>query len=152
MFRPIKNILRDWGRGVSSTFIRYDSARQAGAVLEQLSPNGHGYVHFQREDIVARIVQEAHRVEFYGADEAYICSAEIPAVDSGRRAYLNVRVYGKPGRVVLGFPVCEWIDHYPHCDGEYDRWDTVILGFHTLTFDLTANTTALEPFAPGKAN
>lgn len=148
MFRPIKNILRSWGQGVFSTFIRYDSARQPGAVVEQLSPNGDGYVHFLREGVVARIVQEAHRVDFYGGDEAYICSAGIPAVDSGRRVYLNVRVAAGPDCVSLGLPVCRWIDHYPHCDGEYDRWDTEILGFHTLTFDLRTHDAALARWEP----
>ena len=26
------------------------------------------------------------------------------------------------------FPIVKWIDNYPHCDGEHDRWDEIIVG------------------------
>ncbi|MBQ7415835.1 MAG: hypothetical protein IJW14_02200 [Oscillospiraceae bacterium] len=29
--------------------------------------------------------------------------------------------------ITVRFPIIKWIDHYPHCDGEYDRWSEVIV-------------------------
>lgn len=38
--------------------------------------------------------------------------------------------------IKLEFPIYKWIDHYPHCDGEHDRWEQQIIGYRELALDL----------------
>lgn len=92
-------------------------------------------VHFEKENVLAEI-QAKGCAEFFDADGVLIAAGSVSAEEDGRGVYEEVtcRVDGK--LLKLSFPICQWIDNYPHCDGEYDRWDKKILGFHTLTLDL----------------
>lgn len=54
----------------------------------------------------------------------------IPAkpMTSGRGCYMDVSVTNTDTGVLFRLPEYDWTDHYPHCDGESDRWTTVITG------------------------
>jgi len=41
--------------------------------------------------------------------------------------FSSVRVCVGEDKIIAKFPVTKWIDHYPNCDGEYDRWSEVIV-------------------------
>ena len=43
------------------------------------------------------------------------------------KPFSRVRVRVHEGCAVAEFLATKWIDHYPHCDGEYDRWSEVIV-------------------------
>jgi len=74
-------------------------------------------------------------VEFFNTEGESIYSIRLPET-GGRGVYEDVVCSGSSKRICLQFPVYRWIDNYPHCDGEYDRWDTKIVDYHTLTLDL----------------
>ncbi len=70
---------------------------------------------FENEKITA-VIQAKGGVKFCSLHGECIAEDTAPPVNNGREVY-------------------EWIDNYPHCDGEHDRWDTRIAGYHSLTFD-----------------
>lgn len=55
---------------------------------------------------------------------------------SGRRVYEEVSCQVENNMRRRCFPIYKWIDRYPNCDGEYDRWETGKIGEHARTLDL----------------
>ncbi len=92
-------------------------------------------IFFEKENVLA-VIEAKGTVEFYGTDEKLIASGKVPPVVSGKEVYEEVGCQTENNMIKLQFPIYEWIDNYPHCDGEHDRWDTKIIGYHTLTLDL----------------
>lgn len=45
---------------------------------------------------------------------------------------------------MLQFPIAKWIDNDPNCDGEYDRWDSKMFGYHALEFAPKMKSAAVE--------
>ncbi|MBE6824617.1 MAG: hypothetical protein E7513_04660 [Ruminococcaceae bacterium] len=98
---------------------------------------------FEKEDIVA-VVYAKGRVEFYNMNDELLTIGEVPVVENGKEVYEEICCKVDENAVGLRFPIVEWIDNYPHCDGEHDRWDTRIIGYHTLTFDMLTNSVVCE--------
>jgi len=98
---------------------------------------------FENEGI-RTVIQAPGKVEFFGAGDVLLAAAAVAPQEDGRQLFEDVRCSVADGTIVLRFPVYQWIDNYPHCDGEYDRWDKRTLGYHTLRFDLQAHTVILE--------
>lgn len=42
------------------------------------------------------------------------------------------------GKILLFFPLYHFIDTYPDCDGEYDRWIAREAGFQRLEYDIAS--------------
>lgn len=91
---------------------------------------------FEKENIIA-VIQAKGSVEFYSMDDKLIAAGSVPAVENGKGVYEDIRCQAESGLIRLRFPIYEWIDNYPNCDGEHDRWDTRIVGYHTLTLELS---------------
>lgn len=113
-------------------------------VFNSEKENGHsfqianGYISetkvlFERENIVATINASGH-VDFYNENGDVLFSADAQAVDSGKGVYESVVLKVNGGVITVSFPVCEWIDNYPNCDGEHDRWDSRIIGYDDVVF------------------
>lgn len=94
---------------------------------------------FERENVIAR-VQAKGQVTFFDLNGAVLASGEVPAETGGREVYQELSCQVADGKLILLFPIYQWIDNYPNCDGEHDRWDTKRVGAHTLTFDIAAKT------------
>lgn len=141
-----KNIIAEWGRYRFDTYVKHDSQTEKGLKDHSITPYSgrDSWIYFVQEGIVALIVQEAHRVDFYQSDDTYLASQEIPAVKEGRHAYLNVVCGVEGDRITMKFPIYWWYDNYPHCDGEYDRWDTKTVGYHVVTFRLSDHSVSVE--------
>lgn len=92
---------------------------------------------FEKENVAA-VIQAKGSVEFYDSDGMPIAVGKVPSVEDGKGVYEEVYCLAESNLLKLRFPVYQWIDHYPNCDGEHDRWDTRIVGYHTLTLDLSA--------------
>ncbi len=90
---------------------------------------------FETEGIIAEIEAKGS-VKFYDTDENLLDEGSVPAQTGGREVYEEIypKLDGKS--ITLSFPVYEWIDNYPNCDGEHDRWSTKTIGYESLTFDL----------------
>ncbi len=89
---------------------------------------------FEKEKIVAKIEAKGH-IEFFDCEDIMLAAFEIPAQTGGKETYNEVLCETEKNIIVLKFPIVEWIDNYPNCDGEHDRWDTEIIGYHTLNFN-----------------
>ena len=94
---------------------------------------------FENENIVA-VVEAKGEVQFYNTNDELLSSGKLPANTGGREVYEEVCCQVNGDAITLKFPIYEWIDNYPNCDGEHDRWDTKTIGYNTLTFDLITNT------------
>jgi len=115
----------------------YNSEKETSEKLFQLAS---GYISettilFENENIIA-VVQAEGSVEFYNMDDERVAVGKAPAVESGKEVYTDVCCQAGNSRIILKFPIYQWIDNYPNCDGEYDRWDSRKVGAHTLTLDL----------------
>lgn len=118
--------------------ITFNSEKDSENTLYQLAS---GYISqttilFEKEHVVA-VIDAKGSVEFYNTDDVLIASGSVPVKDSGKGLYMDVTCRSENDRIELRFPIYEWIDNYPNCDGEHDRWDTRIVGYHTLVLDLT---------------
>lgn len=114
----------------------FNSEEQNGSKSFQLA---NGYISsttifLEKEKIVAKIEAAGH-LEFFDSEENIIASFDIPAQTGGKEKYDEVLCEAKENIIVLRFPIVEWIDNYPNCDGEHDRWDTETIGYHTLKFN-----------------
>ncbi len=121
--------------------IVFDSEKETGEKLFQLAS---GYISettilFEKENVAA-VIQAKGSVEFFNMKDELIAGGEVPPVESGKEVYVEVCCQVKENLLILKFPIYQWIDNYPNCDGEHDRWDTKIVGFHTLTLDLATHT------------
>ncbi len=120
--------------------IIFDSEK---VTAEATFPLANGYISetnicFEKEGVTALITAEG-AVTFH-RDEQPMTTAQLPSVDSGKQVYDQVLCRVENNRIHLRFPIYQWVDHYPNCDGEHDRWSTKTVGYHTLTFDCATNT------------
>lgn len=121
--------------------------RQIDKVFNSLQDNGKGYfqiasgyisetvIHFICEKVVA-VVNAKGSAAFYNENDELLAAGEVPGVNDGKGVYQELYCHAADGLITLKFPVVQWIDNYPHCDGEHDRWDSRIIGEHTLIFDV----------------
>ncbi len=95
-------------------------------------------IFFEREKILVKI-EKSGNVEFFDCDDKLLATVSIPAQTGGREDYDQVKCSAENGKLTLSFPVVKWIDNYPHCDGEHDRWDREVIGYHTLVYCVASN-------------
>ena len=125
--------------------IVFDSKTEKNGALFQIAS---GYdsetrILFEKEGVIVKIRAEG-QVDFYDAAEQLLASAKMPSQEGGREVYQDVGCGVEGTSVILRFPIYQWIDNYPHCDGEHDRWDTRTVGYHTVTFDLSSHSVAFS--------
>ena len=77
-------------------------------------------------------------VEYYKNNQC-VASFDLEKETEGKKVYTEVVCHTTDNEIILEFPIVKWIDNYPHCDGEHDRWDCVILGYHQVNFDVNEN-------------
>ena len=65
---------------------------------------------------------------------------EIFREEEQERDYREVRLRWKGGFISLQFGEVEYIDNYPNCDGEHDRWDERWQTKYEVTLDEGTNT------------
>ena len=90
-------------------------------------------IFFEQENVYAQIQAKGH-VDLLDAQGNVQASKDLPPEEGGKAVYQEVICRTEGGRIILEFPTYEWIDNYPHCDGEHDRWDTRRIGEHILEF------------------
>ncbi len=90
---------------------------------------------FKREEIIAAITSKGF-IEFFDIYGKFLDSVEVPDEIGGREVYEQVKCEIENNNIIIKFPIVEWIDNYPYCDGEYDRWDTRTIDHYTVTFNL----------------
>ena len=98
---------------------------------------------FENERIIVLVHAEGS-AEFYSAAGTPLAKGSVAAEEGGREKYEDVRCDVCDKMISIGFADYEWIDNYPNCDGEYDRWDKRIIGYRTLKFSAADNSVTAE--------
>ena len=91
-----------------------------------------------KEENIAAVIECTGEIEFRRPDDMRntIAAVTVPKQEGGREIYMDVTCSVEDGQIVLKMPIYSWIDHYPHCDSESDRWSTKTIGYHTVRFDI----------------
>ncbi len=71
---------------------------------------------------------------FYTVDGTQLETIKGKRVASGKECYEDILITTTDDGVHFKLPSYRWIDHYPNCDGESDRWDCVIDGVNDEIF------------------
>ena len=99
-------------------------------------------IFFEEANVTAKIEAEGI-TQFSDTDGNVITTVNIPEQTGGTEKYHEVICKTEDGIITLRFPIVKWIDNYPHCDGEHDRWDAVTIGYHTVKFDVNTRNAVL---------
>lgn len=92
-----------------------------------------------QQDILVIISDK--QVRFLDGAGKLLLQEDLPPVTEGRKEYLHVYCSGNEKQLSVAFPLYRWEDYYPHCDGEFDRWDATIIGYHPpITYVLDRET------------
>ena len=65
---------------------------------------------------------------FYTVDGEEIQTIQGEPMTDGKGRYADILITTMDRCVIFKLPDYLWIDHYPDCDGESDRWDSRIVG------------------------
>ncbi|MBE7056090.1 MAG: hypothetical protein E7388_01440 [Ruminococcaceae bacterium] len=141
-----QNILNNWDKSIFDKFIKFNSKTEATPINNQIPPQASTFILFENEGVIVVIDQNEGFFEFYTTDEQLITYGSLPTVEEGRKSYLDICYSVDKDNIVLKFPVYQWIDNYPNCDGESDRWDTKTIGFHIIKFDFVNKSVKLNLF------
>ncbi len=106
---------------------------------------------FQEENIAA-VIECTGEIQFRNPADMRntIASVTVPKQEGGRELYMDVTCSVEDGQIVLQMPIYSWIDHYPNCDGESDRWDAKTIGHHTVRFNPETSEITMEDWNPAK--
>ena len=96
-------------------------------------------IFFEEEKIFAKIEAKGY-VEIFDSEDNLLQSLAIPSQTGGREVCDEVECSVQNGILTFRFPVVEWIDNYPHCDGENDRWDRKVIDYHTVSLKYHSGT------------
>ena len=92
---------------------------------------------FEAEGIFAHVEADG-RVSFYDAQENLLAVGSVQKEEGGRECYEEIELSVSESVIEMRFPICKWIDNYPHCDGEHDRWDRVKIGERVMRYEVAA--------------
>ncbi len=56
--------------------------------------------------------------------------------DTKNNMHHDVYCKAEDEKIKVWLPIVEYIDNYPHCDGEYDRWDVNYIAYDYVVFDI----------------
>lgn len=116
--------------------IVFNSEKESGKSFQ--IANGHisqTMILFENEKIIA-LIDAKGIVSFRDIDNVVLDTCYIDSEQGGKGVYESVVLKVADNVITVSFPVCEWIDNYPHCDGEHDRWDSRVIGYVDVCFDV----------------
>ena len=90
---------------------------------------------FEKEKLIA-VIDAKGIVSFADIDDCELGTGYVVLEESGKGVYESVVLKVENNVITVSFPVCEWIDNYPHCDGEHDRWDSRVIGYNDVSFNI----------------
>lgn len=131
------NYCSDCNMLTSNTYLEY-SRDETGYFMLSIASGYVSYteIKFSDEGVILRINADGN-IEFLDLDKNLISSVYLPADSDGRGRYLHVCFKLCDNKIIVRFPEYSWIDNYPYCDGENDRWDAKIIGYkEPVAFDI----------------
>ena len=90
---------------------------------------------FENEKLIA-VIDAKGAVSVIDMDDCSLGAFYVVREESGKAVYESVVLKVDDDVITISFPVCEWIDNYPNCDGEHDRWDSRIIDYIDVRFDI----------------
>ena len=96
------------------------------------------YILLEKESIILK-VEAIGEIEFLNVEEEVLCKAKVDRQVGGSKCYEEIYLTVDSGIITIDFPIYEWFDNYPNCDGEYDRWDTKTIGYRSIKYSLELN-------------
>ncbi len=99
---------------------------------------------FTNEKISVQIEAKTGEVDFYDMESNKLLSAKVETPSSGDEKFSEVKCSIECEQITLGFPEYNYIDNYPRCDGEYDRWTKIVAGYRFLRYDYRNNCLVAE--------
>jgi len=88
---------------------------------------------FEERGVYA-VITASGKVEVFDMNDKLIKTESLPEQTGGKEVYMQVVCDVVDDKISLEFPVYEWIDNYPNCDGEHDRWDTKTIAIEKIEF------------------
>lgn len=85
---------------------------------------------FEKENIILKADALGNAIFYDLADQELHRDKAEGKYKYFSRVYFSVNKNG----ICVRFPIIEWIDHYPNCDGEYDRWSERIVDNVYITY------------------
>lgn len=106
-------------------------------------PNLYGHVEntkvlFDNEHIFITVLKEGE-ITFESVDGALLSKITI-GPDTKNKMHENVYCKANNGKIKVWLPIIEYIDNYPNCDGEHDRWSSKEIAYDVVEFDVSNNT------------
>jgi len=103
-------------------------------------PIANGYIsttkiYCELEEIYLVVEAKGH-IDFLDKNEQLITSFEVEKPDNGKGVYTEIHCKVEDGTLYTRFPIYSWYDNYPNCDGEYDRWDSITIGYYRVGYNL----------------
>lgn len=101
-------------------------------------PNHYGYVedtevYFKNEKIYL-IVENTGNIVFISENGKQLAKTLVlPDTKNGKHDDAYCKVID--GKIYVYLPIVDYEDNYPHCDGEYDRWSVVHIGYICIAFN-----------------
>lgn len=89
-------------------------------------------VFFEKEKVFLRADREGNAL-FFDMDGKELFKARA-VYDDGYFSWIYCCV--SKNTVSVSFTVTKLVDNYPHCDGEYDRWDEIVVKKVPFTYSL----------------
>lgn len=121
--------------------VTYDSNKKImwNGEREYLFPNLYGHVedtemYFINEKVYLTAKAEGI-ITFEDEARCELARIEIkPTTKNGMHDNIYCRCDDR--RIKVWFPIVDYIDNYPDCDGEYDRWTVKYLAYDCVLFDI----------------
>ncbi len=89
-------------------------------------------IDFINEKTVVLFEAKTGEVTFCDASSAKILSAKVALPGDGDEKFSEIKCIVEDGCIKLATPIYDYKDNYPNCDGEYDRWTKIVIGFDTV--------------------
>lgn len=95
-------------------------------------------IYFKEVNLLVKIEAEGE-LFFYNTQGERLATCSLPRQE---RRYNEVNCTLKDGEILFEFTLYTYVDNYPHCDGEYDRWEEIRAGSLNVRYDLDKKTVA----------
>lgn len=108
---------------------------------------------FENEKVKAFVNSLGH-IEFFDMEDNSLGFVDVPVSDDPSEKahsaqYGTVRYMADGSKITFKMPLYDWIDYYPNCDGESDRWNRITVRWFDVVFDCSTGQINVNTDKPG---
>ena len=96
-------------------------------------------IEFVYEKVIVIIEACTGEIEFCDMQLNKLLSFRVQTPTEGDEKFSEVKCVVEGQKIKLGFPQYNYVDNYPHCDGEHDRFSKTVSGFDFICYDFENN-------------